>query len=575
VCAVSFPRAVDIPPALAAVEEQLLAPGGMFETQIETVRGQELAVFKHRARSLREHVVNSAGFGDAEFLVFSDGVNERRFTFAEHRRLVASTAAVLASEYGVGPGDRVAIFAANTPEWIVTFWATVSLGAICVGLNGWWTAPEVEVTLPDARPKVLIGDAKRLARLDAAARERLGVPIIEMETEFDALWHGAPDAELPDQPIAEDDAAIILYTSGTTGRPKGAMHSHRNVNALLGTTFFHGARMMMAYPPPASAAPPTPNVQLVTYPLFHVSGLHTSVVSFLASGTKSVWTTGRFEPEVVMKLIERERVTGWSFTPTMLHRVISNPAIDTYDLTSIRSGGGGGAPFSPTLLRSARERIPGLDATLGVGYGLTEFTALASLNSGEELRAHPLSAGRPLPTVEIEIHDDDGQPTPNGVDGEIWLRGPLLMLGYWNNPEANAETITPEGWLRTGDIGAIEGGRLALASRKRDMILRGGENVYPVEIEYRLEEHPDVDEAAVVGIDDEDLGQKVRAVVVPAPGRSIDVEELSAFCAAALAYFKVPEVWDVRTEPLPRNATGKVMKHVLEVGDESGFVDEG
>ncbi|MFM7616978.1 MAG: class I adenylate-forming enzyme family protein, partial [Actinomycetes bacterium] len=360
-------------------------------------------------------------------------------------------------------------------------------------------------------------------------------------------------------------------TSGTTGRPKGAIHTHRNVGALLGLTFFHGLRNLLHDPPAADAGP---SVQLVSSPLFHVSGLHTGAVAFLVGGVKSVWTMGRFDPVVIMRLIQRERATHWSFTPTMLHRVITHPEFGNFDLSSIRSGGGGGATFSPALIRAAKTAMPQLSTSMGVGYGLTECTALATLNSGAELDAFPTAVGRPLPTVEIEIRDEDGRVLPDGEEGDIHVRGPNVMLGYWNKPEETAASILPGRWLRTGDVGRIEGGRLHLASRKRDLIIRGGENVYPVEIEQRLEDHPAVHEVAVVGVPHDDLGQEVKAVCVLAAGHTATAEELTAWCADALAYFKVPAHFEFRTEPLPRNATGKVLKHVLTDAGASDFVEE-
>jgi len=276
----------------------------------------------------------------------------------------------------------------------------------------------------------------------------------------------------------------------------------------------------------------------------------------------------------VMQLIETEQVTGWSYTATMLHRVVTHPAIGGYDLSALRAGGGGGSSFSPALLRQAREVIPNLRTAMGVGYGQTECAALATLNSGLELAAFPESAGRPLPTVQLEIRDPDGSALPDGEEGEVHIRGPMVMPEYWRRPDETAATIGPGRWLRTGDIGRMEGGRLYLASRKRDLIIRGGENIYPIEIENRLEEHPGVAEVAVVPVDHDELGQEPKAFIVPTPGMELDPKELAAFCAESLAYFKVPTHWEIRTESLPRNAAGKVVKQALIDGDGLQF-DEG
>lgn len=559
----------DIPEDLARVEAELLLPGGAFATQDVEVLGEQMTAFVNRIRSLRDIVAASVGHGDAEYVVFTDGTTERRITFREHERLVASTAAALREVHGVGPGDRVAILGANSAEWIVTFWATVSLGAIAVGLNGWSTGPEIRYALGDCEPKLLVADARRLARLEGADP---GVPVVEMESGFEALASYRAEAPLPDQPIGEDDPAIILYTSGTTGRPKGAVNSHRNVGALLGLNFFHGLRNLLVRPP-APDAPPT--CQLMTSPLFHVSGLHNGAIAFLLGGVKSVWLQGRFDPAVAMRVIEQERCTGWSFTETVLHRLVNHPDVGRYDLSTVRQIGGGGSPIAASLQERAREVFPNASRSLGLGYGLTECSALATLNFGDELLAHPDSVGRPLPTVELEIRDPFGQPLPEGEEGEVCVRGPIVMLGYWRRPEETAEVIVDGRWLRTGDIGRLVGGRLYLSSRKRDMILRGGENVYPIEIEKRIEDHPDVQECAVVGVEHPELGQEVKAVVVPAPGHMIDADELSRWVGEALAYYKVPSCWDVRTEPLPRNASGKILKDLLRDGTAGPrFVEE-
>lgn len=558
-----LPYPSDLPQEVRDVEAQLLGPGGIFELVEEDVLGERLQVVKHRPRSLRELLVGSLANADAEYAAFTEDARTfRRFTFGEHGRLVASTAAVLRDEYGVGPGDRVAILGANSPEWIVTFWATVSLGAIAVGLNGWWTEPEIRYGVDDCEPKLLVGDERRLARLGT---RDAGVPTVVMEDGFDALWRAHADAPIPEVPIAEDDPAIILYTSGTTGRPKGAINTHRNVITFLTSNFISGARSMMLAPPrPPDAPPPLPPCAMVTSPLFHVSGLHAGAVMAVAVGMRTVWLTGRFDPAVALEVIQSERVTSWGFMATLLNRLISHPDVTSYDLSSLVNLGGGGSPIPPALQARTKELFPHLRKTMAIGYGSTETAALLTSNTGAEYDAHPDSVGRPNACVELEIRDEAGNPVPLGQEGEVCARGPMIMPGYWRRPEDTAASFWPGGWYRMGDIGWIDDGRLYLASRKRDLIFRGGENVYPIEIEHRLEEHPGVHEAAVVGVDHPDLGQEVKAYVVPAADAAVTADELAAWVGEALAYYKVPSRWEIRGEPLPRTATGKVVKNALD-----------
>ncbi len=552
-------------PDQARIEAGLTAESGPFAMTLEPVLGEKMAVFRERAPSLRTLLAASAAHGARDYIV----QGERRISFAAHERAVASVAAALRERFGIGPGDRVAIFAANCPEWIVTWWATVCLGAIAVGMNGWWVEDELLFALEDCRPKLLVGDTKRLARLAGA---RTAVPIVEIERDFDRLWRHDPGAPLPAAPIHEDDPACILYTSGTTGRPKGAVNTHRNIVALQRLYTFHGLRALMAAG--AQGAAPQAPCSLMTTPLFHLSGLYTGAVTLLASGVTTVWTEGRFDPLEVMRLIEREKVTTWGPMGTMFHRVATHPALGRHDLGSVRQLGSGGAPISPALQQRMREVFPNARSATSVGYGLTEATGLATLNFGAELERRPNSVGRALPTLGIEIRGPDGEALPEGVEGEICLRGPVVMKEYWGRPDATREAIGEGRWLRTGDVGRVEDGYLFVNARARDLILRGAENVYPGEIEQRLEAHPAVAEAAVVGVDHEDLGQEVKAIVVPRAGARLDAAELGAWVGETLAYFKVPSRWEIRDEALPRNASGKLLKRLLVEGGDNPFREE-
>jgi acyl-CoA synthetase (AMP-forming)/AMP-acid ligase II len=568
--------AVGVPEDLARVEAELAAPGSAFATEEVIVHGERMQAFVGRHRTLYDILHNSAGLGDAEYVVATDGVEERRITFAEHARLVASVAEAFRDRYGVGPGDRVAILGANSAEWIVAFWATIALGGVAVGLNGWSTGPEISYFLEDSEPKLLVADRKRLDRLVGGDP---GVPVVEIERDFADLERHAPDAALPTVAVGEDDPAIILYTSGTTGRPKGAVNTHRNVCSLLALTTYQGIRgfMLAAALGSSSAAsgPTDPPCQFMTSPLFHVSGLHAGAIAMMANGVKSVWLVGRFDPVVAMQVIEKERCTGWGVTETVLHRMVNHPDVERFDLSSVKQIGGGGSPFSPSLIERTRKIFPNAARSVGVGYGQTECAALATVNNGQELIDFPRSVGRPLPTVELEIRDPFGKPVPEGEDGEVCIRGPMVMPGYWRRPEENAQTITEGGWLHTGDIGRMEGGRLYLDSRKRDLIFRGGENVYPVEIEKVVEDHPDVEECAVIGVDHPELGQAVKAILVARPGHAVDVDDVRKWVGEQLAYYKVPTEWEVRTEPLPRNAAGKILKEPLrDATADTGLIEE-
>jgi long-chain acyl-CoA synthetase len=547
-----------------SLREQALAevtgPGGWFETVEETVLGEPMPVFRQRMRSLREMVADAAKHGDAEFLVMGDD----RVTYADLPARVASVAREL-ERRGVGKGDRVAILAANSPDWVLTFFATVSLGGVVAALNGWWTAEEIRYGIELADPVVLVGDERRL---DRVAHLDLAADIVVLERDRHALHRQVGEAELPTVPIDEDDPALILFTSGTTGRAKGAVASHRGIIGFVQTLFAKGAAQMLAAQR-SGAAPAVPggggrSVTLMTSPLFHVSGLYGSTMMGLATGGKLVFRAGRFDPEDVLRLIEQERVTSWGALGSMGPRVVDHPRFAEFDVSSVTNVGFGGAPASPDLQRRIRDAFPNAAPSVSIGYGSSESVAVIANHGGAELEARPTSTGWRTPTTQIEIRDAEGDPLPPGVEGEIHVRSPYVMLGYFRNPEATEAAITSGRWLATGDIGHLdEHGYLFINSRARDMILRAAENIYPVEIEHRLEDHPAVEEAAVVGVDHPELGQEVKAVVVLAPGASVTEQDLAAWAGETLAPFKVPSLWELRGEPLPRNAAGKVVKGVL------------
>ena len=551
----------------AATVMALLAPGAPFEMADEDVLGEAMQVFVQRARSLRQLLAQAGRFGDSDYAVFHDGGRRRALTFADHERRVASVAAALADR-GVGAGDRVAILAANCPEWIITFWATVSLGAVAVACNGWWTRDEIVHALAHTTPALLVADAKRLARLDGADP---GMPVVVIEEDFVDLEGFAPDAALPDIPIDEDQPALLQFTSGTTGRSKAAVLSHRSVVAFVQVVTFLGAAQAASVGLP-STGPSRP--RLAVFPMFHISGLQSASITPMATGAGNVWPMGRFDPATVIRLTTEEDIYAWNGTATHIFRLLQDPSIGTLDVSLVQTVAIGGSATTPELVRATEERFPHLVDTFTSGYGLTEAGGLVSHASNALLQANADSVGMAMPTVGVRIVDEDGTEVPEGVNGSICVRSPLVMLGYWGDSEASSEALLPGGWLMTGDYGRLLGGELFLASRLRDLILRGGENVYPIEVESRLEQHPAVVECAVYGVAHALLGQEVKAVVVLNAGESLDLDAARAFCGETLAGYKLPEHLEEWNGPLPRNASGKVVKAVLRGEVTQTFIEE-
>jgi acyl-CoA synthetase (AMP-forming)/AMP-acid ligase II len=543
-------RSTDPRTAAMAIAARLTGPGGEFELAEEEVLGSRMPVFRNRRRNLGEVLTDSVRFGDRDYIVTAD----ERMGYAEHARQVASFAEALREEYGVRPGDRIAVDAANRPGWIVSFWAAVAVGAVTVGYNAWWSRREFEYAVGHTTPKLVVADAKR------AALAGPDTPVVRME-DIPLLAGRYPDAPLTPHAAAEDDPAVIVYTSGTSGRPKGAVHSHRNLTSVIEYHRMNDA-MTRALGDPTD---PATRRYLLALPLFHIAGLHNLAVPRLATGSAIVMHQGAFDIDRVLRLVERERVTNWGAVPTMAHRLLEHGDLSAYDLSSLTAFSLASAPSSPSFKERLRAGFPVARQSLVDSYGLTESATAISVASPMDLAEAPGTLGRPIATVRMEVRDPEGLPVPEGVEGEICARSPFNMLGYWQDPEATARTIREDRWLHTGDIGVIEGGRLRLTTRRSDLILRGGENVYPAEVESVLWEHPGVLECAVIGAPHADLGQEVVAVIVTGTERPVSEEELRAHAGEHLAYFKVPSRWRITTDPLPRNATGKVIRRDVEL----------
>lgn len=528
---------------------RLTGPGQRFELHEELVRGARMQVFRNRHRSLGELLEASLAHGDAEYLV----TEERRLTFAEHHAAVAALATALRDDIGVRPGDRVALCGANSVEWLIAFWATIAVGGVVVGMNSMWVADELHHGLDLTEPTVVFADGPRRGLIGDVS-----MPVIDLDTGLEELVQRHAGATMPSVEVDEDDPAVILFTSGTSGRSKGATHSHRNVVCAV---WFHLLNDAVA----AELGHPLRDRRfLLATPLFHIAGLHNLAVVRLAVGDTAVLHLGRFDIDRVLRLVEKERVTNWGAVPTMLTRLLECD-LSAYDLSSLRTLSVNSAPSAPEMKERLRDALPVAGAAMGTTYGLTESSTGATLATAADLVADPQSVGTPVVTLQVEVRDDFGQPVPEGVEGEVCLRGPQMMLGYWRNPEATAASEAGDGWFRTGDLGSMVDGHLRIASRRSDLILRGGENVYPVEVEHQIALHPDVSECLVVGVPDDDLGQAVAAVVVVRPGSDVDEADLREHLAPRLAKYKTPSRWQVRTEPLPRNATGKVIRRDIRL----------
>lgn len=544
----------------------LTAPDAPFEMREETIAGRTVRTYVNAPAHMRQLLDDSRRFGDAEFLVYEG----ERITFEAHWRAASAFGRVLAERYGVAKGDRVAVAMRNYPEWSACAFGAMAIGAVFVPLNAWETGENLARMIRKSGAKVTVVDGERLERLAGkdhgsaliTAREGAGEDAFETLVGTTDGWSALLDRSAPDRSLVPDDLATISFTSGTTGDAKGALGTHRAALTNLVNTQYRAARAALRrgenWPPLPPAAQ---QVVLLPLPLFHVTGMHSALVPALARGNRLVLMY-RWDIEQALGLIEREGVHILILVPTLVVQLLERlPDGGTPGLETVHTVTYGGSPAPGDLAAGVQSRFPG--AVPAQGYGATETSSLVASNSHEDLLVRPGSVGTAVPCCDIRIVDDNGEPVAAGEPGELWVHGPQVFRGYWNNDEAT-EAVLRDGWYRTGDIVTMdEEGFLYVMDRKKDMVIRGGENVYCAEVEEAIARLPSVAECAVFGLPDRVMGEIVAAVVAVRAGATLTEAEVRGHVAASLSAFKVPQQVGVRTTPLPRNAAGKVIKREL------------
>jgi acyl-CoA synthetase (AMP-forming)/AMP-acid ligase II len=555
---------------------QITAAGSPWEIAETTLEGYTYRAFSKAPRNLREVFAPARLHGDKEFLVYEG----ERWSFARLMRLADEIGHALLTGAGIAHGERVAIAMRNYPEWLAAFIAITSVGAVAVPLNSWGRAEELEYALTDAGVRLVFCDQQRLEYL-APRLGALGISAILVRGAVAPLPAGAQSlddflsmsagASLPEVDIEPRDLAMMLYTSGTTGKPKGAASTHLAVCQAVTCFECSGAAAGMANPEAIGAMMQSgfaPTVMLA-YPLFHVSGLYAVFLLSLRAGRRIVMMY-KWDVQRALEYIESEKVTMLTGAPSMLLELLESPAFARHDTSSLMSLGAGGAATPAKLGKLMFERVR--NPFPGAGWGMTETNALDSSFTGQAFGERMGSSGFVQPIMELRFLDEEGEELPPGVPGHIWVKSITLIQGYWNRPDANAKEFR-DGWFNTGDIGYLDAdGYLFLSDRAKDMVLRGGENVYPLEIESTLMNRPDVIEVVAFGVPDEQMGEEVAMVVRAAPGAPLDAATIRAWLGERLAAFKIPRYIEFTTTPLPRNALQKILKRDIRAAFIEGKV---
>ena len=553
---------------IADSSQQLTRAGAPYEMTDREFNGIDYRVYKNTPATVKELLDVARAHGDNIFIKY----DTEEWSF---KRFFAQADAIgyqLVHRYNTKPGDRIAIAMRNYPEWMSCYVAIVSLGAIAVPLNSWGQREELEYGLHDAGASVVFCDQQRFDYI-ADSLQTLGTQAIvaradnaiehpQAET-LDAFIDGVSAVDMPVFELDSEAPVMILYTSGTTGKPKGAVSNHRNMIQAVYNFECCATISAMANPKAIEAMFASGNApsSLLAVPLFHVSGLYAMFLLSLRGGRKIVmmykWNPGR-----ALSIIEREKITTLSAAPTMVMDMLEHPDFDKTDTSSLFALGSGGAATPSRFGELAYAKIDNVYP--GTGYGMTESNAICSTGTGEAFRYKPRASGTVSPIVDVKTCDESGAELPRGATGEVWIKSPTVAKEYWNKPEASAETFV-DGWLRTGDIGYVDDENfIFLVDRAKDIIIRSGENISAAEVEDCLHNHPAVWEVAAFSVPDKTHGEELAVAITFKPQQSATAEDIKQFIGKRLAAFKVPAIVHVRSEPMPRNATGKILKHILK-----------
>jgi long-chain acyl-CoA synthetase len=566
---------VTLTPALVhEAVRRLTAADGIFPVNEQQVAGVPLRVFTHAAPTVLDILTSGRGHGSTDFLVFGD----QRWSFDQFFADVDALAAVLQQDMGVKPGDRVAIAMRNCPDWVLTFAAAVHVGAVPVLINSWGSAEELEFTLRDSDPTVLAADLPR-SRLaaDALRQRRTALLFSDVDGGIEHLAHDSIagiDVRAIRDAVAvgrgrdyvtvkpePEDMAMLLYTSGSTGHPKGVVYRHVSVGQALMHMMLAGFLPLEFSGPIELRGGATSEAGLVTVPLFHATGLFSGFLLPCMVGQKVVLLR-KWDAVTAMQTIQTEKVTMIATVPAILKDLLTHPKFDDFDLSSISRAAAAGAATPAGLPELLLGKL-GIE-NRSAGYGMTETASVCATMSGPVFDLKPMAAGIISPIIDLRAVDSAGNVLPSGQDGEIQLRGVTITPGYWQRDDLTQDAFTHDGWLRTGDLGHVDDdGFLHITGRIKEIVIRGGENIAPIEIENVAYRHPSAKEVAVFGVPDDLMGEELAMVCHPQPGSSLTEDELRAHLSNSLPTFKVPKYLALSDEPLPRNASEKIHRLAL------------